>query len=44
VTVVFGKPLDPREFKNAKEMTQALVSWMETQAQSYRRMRGLAAT
>lgn len=44
VTVVFGKPLDPREFTNAKEMTQALVLWMETQALAYRRMRGLATT
>ncbi|MDD2457270.1 MAG: lysophospholipid acyltransferase family protein [Eubacteriales bacterium] len=44
VTVVFGKPLDPREFKTAKDMTQALVSWMEAQALAYRRTRGLAAT
>jgi len=44
VTVVFGKPLDPKEFKTAKEMTQALVAWMEAQALAYRRKRGLATT
>ncbi len=35
VTIVFGKPLDPHEFKSAKEMTNALISWMESQAKAY---------
>ena len=42
VTVIFGKPLDPGEFKNAKDMTAALVAWMEAQASAYRNRRGLA--
>jgi len=44
ITVVFGKPFDPKEFKNAKELTEALVAWMEAQASAYRLSRGLAAT
>lgn len=42
VTVIFGKPLDPKEFKNAKDMTIALVAWMEAQAKAYQLKRGLA--
>ncbi len=36
VTVVFGKPIDPKDYANAKEMTNALVEWMEAQAKAYR--------
>lgn len=36
VTVVFGKPLYPKDYANAKEMTNALVEWMEAQAKAYR--------
>jgi 1-acyl-sn-glycerol-3-phosphate acyltransferase len=36
VTIVFGKPLDPKDYANAKEMTIALVEWMEAQQKAYR--------
>lgn len=28
VTLYYGKPLDPEDYNNAKEMTQALTDWM----------------
>ncbi|MDD2533952.1 MAG: lysophospholipid acyltransferase family protein [Eubacteriales bacterium] len=37
VTIVFGKPLDPHDFANAKEMTNALIAWMDDQARAYHR-------
>ena len=40
VTVVFGKPLHPKDYANAKEMTNALVEWMESQAKAYRLAKG----
>lgn len=43
VTIVFGKPLDPHEFKNAKDMTNALITWMEAQALAYRQRLNMSA-
>lgn len=36
VTVVYGKPLDPHNYKSAKDMTNDLIIWMEAQASAYR--------
>jgi 1-acyl-sn-glycerol-3-phosphate acyltransferase len=36
VIVVYGKPLNPADFKNAKEMTQALRGWMSEQYEAKR--------
>lgn len=36
ITIVFGPPLDPKNYANAKEMTAALTAWMEDQARAWR--------
>lgn len=35
VSIVYGKPLDPKNYRNAKEMTADLIAWMEEQANAY---------